>query len=620
MSPKSINFIKAFLIIAFYFILFPNAFSQQQAVSDSVLFVYESGNFKKQDKLLLLRKIIENTKDPEMKLVFSERLIKAARELDSSNFLCVGYIQKGNAFKLKGDNAKAIENYFEGAKITKKEKQKGAIFITIADVYSIMGNHNNALDYYQKAIATLKNDKDSLKDDKHFVNIATALYNLGDEYLKNGELDSALKYTSKSKILFNNIKDQVGEAYCLGSVGIIYSRLGNNMQGELNLNRSIGLLEALNEYNAICEFLISMADIYKERRNNDKAKKYTYRSLELAQKYGLKKEISDANLKLSALYETAGDPQKSLKHYKEYIKYRDSVNNLKSVQKVADLRTNFEVSKKQKELDLMATRNKLRIAERNGFVFASLFLVALLITSIYFYTQKVKRNKMVVAQKMQKAEIGHQKDLLQSVITSQEAERKRIGMDLHDEVGAALSTLRIKIEQNTGESVNASAYATNLKLDIDKIINNMRNISHALSPRISGNFGFYDAVYELSDDVNRAGKINMHIYFDEDKLPEFANNQAPMAIYRVLSELINNTLKHAHAKKIQLTVDVAADKMEINYQDDGVGISEIDLTVSNGMGMRNIESRLGIIGADWQILHPEAGGYSIIISVPLKQI
>ena len=605
-------------MIGFYFILCPSVYSQEQTHLDSMVSAYESGSFKKQDKLLLLKKISENAKDPEMKLAFSETLIKAAQEADSTGFLCVGYIQKGNALRLKSDFSKALENYFKGAEIARKEKQKGALYITIADVFSVMNNHNNAVDYYQKAITILKNDKDSLQDDIHSVNIASALYNLGDEYLKNDELDSALNYTKESQDLFNRINDKIGEAYCLGSIGIIYLKKGNHLQAEANLNKAIVLLEALNEYAAICEFLISMADIYQEKQNNEAAKNYARKSLELAKKYGLKKEISDANLKLSELYEKTGDPQKAFTYYKDYITYRDSVSNLESVQKVADLRTDFEVSKKQKEVDLLATRNKLRIAERNGFVFASLLLAAILVISIYFYTQRVKRNKLIAAQKMQEAEIVHQKHLMQSVITSQEAERKRIGMDLHDEVGAALSTLRIKIDRNDGEATMAADLTANYKSDIDKIIANMRNISHALSPRISGSFGFYDAIHELSDGVNRSGKISMAVQFDESKLPVFTNGQAPMALYRVIAELINNTLKHAQAKNIQLAVAVADDKMEINYQDDGIGISQKAGTVSNGIGMQNIESRLGIIEATWQIREPITGGYGVVISVPLK--
>ncbi|MBL7703459.1 MAG: tetratricopeptide repeat protein [Ferruginibacter sp.] len=601
---------KAGFILGFFCITWSFLYCQQQVNLDSLELAYIKGNLKLKDKQNVLQELARNSTNPDKILAFSEALIQVAKVTDSLGYLYVGYYEKGTALKYKSNLSSALENYFLAAKIAKNPKQIGEVDIAIADIYSATNNHNNAVNYYQKAIAVLKKEKDSL-------NVANALYNLGDHYLKINQLDSALIFTKESQLLFNSIHDEVGEAYCLGNLGKIYSKSGNDLAGEANLDKAIGLLQGLNEFSAICEYLISMSDIYHDKKDNGKAKTYAVKSLELAQQYGLKKEISDANLKLSVLYEDAGDHVKSLIFYKEYIKYRDSVNNIQSVQQIADLRTDFEVSEKQKEVDLLETRNKLRSAERNGFVFASLLLAALLAASVYFYTQKVKRNKMLVAQKMQEAEIGHQKELLQSVITSQEAERKRIGMDLHDEVGAALSTLRIKIEKNSGDE-KANEQAAGFKSDIDRIITNMRNISHSLSPRISGSFGFYDAVFELSDNVNRSGKINMLVNFDEDKLPEFADEQAPMAIYRVLSELINNTLKHASAKNIQLAVDVANDKMEIKYQDDGVGIIQKTGTENKGMGMQNIESRLGIIGAEWEVQNPENGGYGVFISVPLK--
>jgi signal transduction histidine kinase len=611
MIVKTMRIRKACFAMGFFLLLFPGIYSQGQSNLDSLESMYNKGALNEQAKLKVLQEIVENVNDPDKLLSYSDALITAANAADSVRYLFVGYLQRGNALRFKSDLDNALKAYFNAAKIATRKGLIGATYISIADVYSIMNNYHNSVDYYHKAIFILKEDKDS-------TNTATALYNLGDHYLKNNEPDSALVYTKEAQALFSSLNDQVGEAYCLGNMGKIYSKSGNKLQAELNLTKAIALLEAVNEYPAICEFLIAMSDICQEKKDNRAAANYALKSLALAQKYGLKKELSDANGKLSELYESTGEPLKSLAYYKEYIKYRDSVNNVAAVQNMADLRTDFEVSQKQKEVDLLATRNKLRIAERNGFVFASLLLAAILILSIYFYTQKAKRNKLLAAQKMQEAEITHQKDLLESVITSQEAERKRIGMDLHDEVGAALSTLRIKIEQHAGEATTAPAVTENYKSDIDKIIANMRNISHALSPRIAGNFGFYDAVHELADGVNRSGTINMQIHFDENNLPVFANEQAPMALYRVIAELVNNTLKHARAQNIQLTVAVADDTMQMAYSDDGIGMAQNPGTAARGMGMQNIESRLGIIGATWAVQQPEAGGYGVAISVPLK--
>jgi signal transduction histidine kinase len=256
----------------------------------------------------------------------------------------------------------------------------------------------------------------------------------------------------------------------------------------------------------------------------------------------------------------------------------------------------------------------------NIYILVILAMVGTAVIVVFFILLQMRNQNKILHQKrkIQEAEIAHQKDLLQSVITSQEAERKRIGMDLHDEVGAALSTLRIKIEKNAVDNPAAGILTSAYKSDIDKIIDNMRTISHSLSPRISGNFGFYDAIHELSDGVNRSGKINMILNFDESKLPVFANEQAPMALYRVIAELINNTLKHASAHQIQLDIDIANSKLNIGYKDDGIGLSQKPDAKSNGMGMQNIESRLGIIGAEWKIQKPENGGYGILISVPLK--
>jgi signal transduction histidine kinase len=602
---------KALIILGFLGFFCMAVAGQSKEHLDSLEDVYKSHVYKKQDELKILRQLAQQNSDLQKKLVFSEALIQAASAADSGRQLFAGLLEKGKAFNFKGEPGHALESFFKAAEVAVDQQQLGTVYITIADVYSNIGNHVNGQNYYKKAILIMRSARDTAR-------LAAAVYNAGDGYLKMDKLDSALAYTNETKALFTAINDPVSEAFCLGNIGKIYAKRGDNAQAEQNLNAAIQVLQESGEYSAICEYWIDMSVIYLKKGATAAAQNYALKSLALAQKYGLKKEISDANGGLSELYESIGDPLKSLTHYKEHIKYRDSINNLETVQKMADLRTDFEVSEKQKEVDLLATRNQLRIAERNGFIYASLLLAVILAISIYFYTQRAKRNKLLAAQKMQEAEIVHQKDLLESVITSQEAERKRIGMDLHDEVGAALSTLRIKIEQHAGEATTAPAVTENYKVDIDKIIANMRHISHALSPRIAGNFGFYDAVHELADGVNRSGAIKMQIDFDENNLPVFANEQAPMALYRVIAELVNNTLKHAKAQNIQLSVAVTDDTMDMAYSDDGIGIAANPGTAARGMGMQNIESRLGIIGATWAVQEPEGGGYGVAITVPLQ--
>lgn len=602
---------KTYFIVGFFLLFYASTFGKESKRLDSLVSVYESGKYKQHDELPLIKEIADLYNNPDIILAYSKLLVQQAQKVDSIGYVYVGLTQQGIAYQLKSDYSKALERFFEAAQYAQKDYHKGTLYISIADVYSLMKNHTNALKYYKMSIDILKHESDSIL-------LATALYNLGDEYLKTDLPDSALHYIKEASMIANKIDYQIGQAYCLGNLGVIYLKKGKQVLAETYLNQSIVMLEQMNEYKAICEFLLSIAEIYQKKSNLGVAIQYADRSLTLATQYGLKNEISQANLTLSELYEASGNTIKSFNYFKNHIVYRDSITNLETVEKVADMRTNYEVSQKQKEVDLLFTRNKLRVAERNGFIIASLLLASILMLSIYFYKQRAKRIKLLAVQEIQEAEIQHQKNLMQSVITSQEAERKRIGMDLHDEVGAALSTLRIKLDQGL-ENRSASAQLTSAyKSDIDKIITNMRNISHALSPRISGRFGFYDALHELADSVNESGKVSMEISFDEDKLPNFGNEQAPMAIYRVTAELINNTLKHAQAQHILLKANVEENTLAIIYTDDGIGIEPGKQQTSNGIGMNNIESRLIVIGATWEIKSPSQGGYHIQISVPLN--
>ncbi len=444
------------------------------------------------------------------------------------------------------------------------------------------------------------------------------ILNQGEIALEQSEFQAAINYFSA----FENLPGKEGYDYnksaFLHNLGLCYFHTKVFDKAETYLLQGTAIQESEKDTAALVGAYMDIANLYYEQYKDKEAIPYFEKA------YQLSKKINDFQLKQNAAQNMAAVEEnrkrfsQALRYRKEYEQWKDSLNDQNKVWAVADIEKKFAVKEKEKEVNILQTANKLKIAQRNAFVFASLLLAAVLMLSIYFYTQKAKRNKLLAAQKMQETEIAHQKHLLQSVITSQEAERKRIGMDLHDEVGAALSTLRIKMEQQTGEAQTTPALTENYKTDIDNIIAHMRNIAHSLSPRISGNFGFYDAVHEFADGINRSGAIEMQVFFDEHRLPVFLTEQAPMAVYRVIAELVNNTLKHASARTIQLKIDVKTHTMEMAYTDDGIGLVQKPGTGTKGMGMQNIESRLSIIGATWFVQQPETGGYGLNISIPIK--
>jgi len=104
-----------------------------------------------------------------------------------------------------------------------------------------------------------------------------------------------------------------------------------------------------------------MSDLYLSQNDLNTALTYAERSLELSNKQGLKDEISKANLQLSKIYEISGENKKSLTHYKNYVVYKDSVNNIALVQQMANIRADFEIEQQQNESDLEISQKQLEV-------------------------------------------------------------------------------------------------------------------------------------------------------------------------------------------------------------------------------------------------------------------
>ncbi len=347
---------KVYFTIGLFFLVNSFLFGQSQQVLDSLEKAYSENTYNQKHKLEILFDLAES-KDPDKALFYSNELIKSAMELDSIVPLFWGYKLKGEAFNFKGDLSEALENYFKAAKIARSlssDFYKGTADVKIADVYSMMGNHKNAVYYYKQAIS-IHRKNDSL------LMLAAALENLGDEYLNVSKPDSALIMFEESGPIFKRQGYYQGIGMNIGNKGIAYAQLGKDEMAKINMEHAIVVLEKGKYYNAISIYLTYISDLYVKEKKLNIASDYANQSLSLAHKYGLKDQISEANFQLSKIYELLGENKKSLKHYKNYIVYKDSVNNIASVQQMANIRADFEIEQQQIESDFEIAQKQLEV-------------------------------------------------------------------------------------------------------------------------------------------------------------------------------------------------------------------------------------------------------------------
>ncbi len=246
-----------------------------------------------------------------------------------------------------------------------------------------------------------------------------------------------------------------------------------------------------------------------------------------------------------------------------------------------------------------------------GMVAMFLFALAVILFFIIYQRRLLAQQK-----KYQEATSNYQRELLKATITSQENERNRVAKDLHDDVGALLTTTKLYLNQITAETTTEELIQTTEKMRtlFDLMIDSVRSISKDLRPVVLQNLGLADAVESLAQRINAAGSIRVVF---KNQLSLDLEKEQELNVYRVIQELINNTIKHAKASRITLQFKNTAGHLILYYTDNGIGLDLKSLKKNKGLGIKNIESRLSLLNGT--IKFDEAqNGLAIEIRVPIK--
>lgn len=391
---------------------------QNQSIADSLTQRYESGDFLVGEEAELLKNLADFHTDPQEKLFYSEKLLEMGEASDNSDLLFAGYLRKGITLRMMGNIPVALNNFFEAlevASIHEENELLGIINVNIAGAYSVIGNHSLAINYYNKGIPLLK----EYADDEVY---SSALFNLGDVYYSSGNLDSALFFYKEAQPYFIELDHRMGLAYILGNTGQVYLDKRQYEPAEINLKQAIQKLTPLGDYYGMSVYLLSLSEIYLARNQDLIALQHAARSLQLAEEYGLKEQIRDANQRLSEIYEKMGDLPQSMSYRKVYDIYKDSIQNLAVVQEMAELRTQFEIAQKQSEVDLLT--KEAEIADLQGRrqrwvilgTVLSLILVAVLAISAFRRYRFVQATNLIIEEEKNRSE-----DLLLNILPEETA-------------------------------------------------------------------------------------------------------------------------------------------------------------------------------------------------------
>ncbi len=205
--------------------------------------------------------------------------------------------------------------------------------------------------------------------------------------------------------------------------------------------------------------------------------------------------------------------------------------------------------------------------------------------------------------------------VLNSIIQTEENERKRISSDLHDGIGPILTTIKLYtqalLDATTVEKQNI--IKDKLIGIVDEAVGSISEISFNISPHILVNYGIIAAVDSFIKKFNIGQKL--HIEFKHNELSRFDENRE-ITMYRLFTELINNTLKHADATAVEIKVEEKDNCIEFYYSDDGIGFNPDKIVVDSlGMGLGNLKSRVQAFDGQFHLKSGEGKGMEVFIKM-----
>lgn len=244
-----------------------------------------------------------------------------------------------------------------------------------------------------------------------------------------------------------------------------------------------------------------------------------------------------------------------------------------------------------------------------------LLLAIAIILFVVFYQKRMLEEQL----KRQSLEAGFQRRMLEVTLDSQENERKRVSADLHDSIGAMLSTIRLGLLSLVRKEGISEDSITPTKQLLDETIDSLRTISRDLMPVTLQRFGLGQAVKEMCDRVSNTGGLT--VLFEETEGSVRLSEKKEVMLFRIVQELLNNAIKHSGASKIvvqffwgqDLSITVCDNGRGFDYQKAREGKS-----AGHGLGLYTIENRARLINGTINFEESKKGS-TISIRLPTNE-
>ncbi len=512
------------------------------------------------------------------------------------------YNNLGITYRELGQYPKALEALNTCLALAHKQNlplKIGEAYLSIGVYFETTGQFIAAMQHYQKAAQLFQtiNRKQYL---------ARTLHNIGSLYFQIGQSDSALH------ALFESVSIKESEGYfadlpsTYNNIGVVLMESGNLTRAKTYFRQALNEHKRYKNQEAVADGFLNLHEVYLLEEQSDSALLYAKKALNIATNQHLALLQLEAFERISNLMDQKGLFDSAFFYLKAYATLADTLKD----QFTGSVALQFALEQKENERKIQETellqQKELNAKQKNIIYLIAIVLLLLLLAGIQTLRVLLQRKRRLRIEKEQKELEVHS---LNAVLNVQQEERERIAGDLHNTMGATLSALKGQFRKSnpSDQEVFQKACST-----IDYLIEHIREVSHNLNSGLLKKQGLFRALEELIDGVERS--TDLEIEFNAPESFEDVNIDLQDIAYKIVKELINNVIKHAHASWLSVNLLRNNGNLNIIVEDNGVEFKADQ--IQEGLGFKSIRSRLSTINGELQIDSGNGGGTSIIIDIP----
>jgi signal transduction histidine kinase len=541
-----------------------------------------------------------------------DQMMQVAQDINNDSvrnrLLMMAYNNVGGIYNDNGDFRNSLMYRLKALAIVEKytpsnHTNLGIIYLNIASDYRQLKMPGKALEYLDKTTSFFPKLNERLKMEYY--------YEYYHNYLEYGKavVAKAMLGTIEEGLRTFNLSDFQKKDYSLmlaklsGIYELEYER--NYARALEHYQRYEALARELKLKTEITESLYRIGEAQLASGNIPAAIASLQQSYNMAAANGFKNQLMKAELLLADAHKKSGNAAEANKLLEKAMAQRAEIYNDNTVKELAFAEAQYQSEKKKNEiaaLTLSNTEKELKIVKRDRLLLqGELLLVALLLAGGYFYSRNNRKRREAERAEKEKQEqilfLERQQQVvsLQSMINGQETERTRIAKDLHDGLGGLFSTIKMHfstLQHEVQELRNYPLFTRSYEL-VNDASDEVRRIAHNMMPEVLIRIGLVPAVRELCNGIN-AGKL-LQVRLQDYGMEERLQAATEIMLYRILQELLNNIMKHAHATEAVIQFNREADRLSITVEDNGRGFNVEADKGTGSAGLESVKSRVNYL-------------------------